>query len=113
VKKVSGRGDELVRRSVGGRLHLEPKFRIDHFQGKRYLDIGCGASLEEDAGIARSAGQNWDVSEQGSRSVCRFTSDAENLNLFDIISKREDLHAAFDFTLYWRVIMCIHNPIGL
>ena len=111
VKRVSGRGERAARRGIGGRLYLEPKFSIDHFQGKRCLDIGCGAGRWTKTLVSLGARvKAMDVSEQGLKSTRRFTSDTEYLDLFDIIPKREDLHAAFDFTLCWGVIMCTHDP---
>ena len=51
-----------------------------------------------------------DVSEHGLQSVRRFTSDAEALDIFDVIPKRPDLHKAFDFTLCWGVLIHTHDP---
>jgi 2-polyprenyl-3-methyl-5-hydroxy-6-metoxy-1,4-benzoquinol methylase len=111
VKKVTGRADRAARRGIGGLLYLEPKFPIDHFRGKRCLDIGCGAGRWTKTLISLGARvKAVDVSEHGLKSTRRFTSDIESLNLFEIIPKREDLHVAFDFTLCWGVIMCTHDP---
>lgn len=99
------------RRDVGGRLYLEPKFPIDFFQGKRCLDIGCGAGRWTRTMLSLGARvKSVDVSEHGLKSTRRFNEDVESLNLFDILEKRPDLHKAFDFTLCWGVIMCTHDP---
>jgi len=42
VSRWRRRAEAEGRRDVGGRLYLEPKFPIDHFRGKRCLDLGCG-----------------------------------------------------------------------
>ncbi|HLO76167.1 MAG TPA: class I SAM-dependent methyltransferase [Magnetospirillum sp.] len=99
------------RRSIGGRLYLEPKFPIDYFQGKRCLDVGCGAgrwtrTLQALGGRVKST----DVSNHGLQSTRRFNDDVERLSLFDIKAARPDLHGAFDFTLCWGVLMCTHDP---
>lgn len=105
-----GRRDEQ-RREVGGRLHLHPKFPVDHFQGKRCLDIGCGAGRWTRALMALGATvKSVDVSRHAVRSTRRFNDDVESLNLFDILERRPDLHGAFDFTLCWGVMMCTHDP---
>ncbi len=99
------------RRGVGGRLFLDPKFSIDFFKDKFCLDIGCGAGrwtrtmLELGAKV-----KSVDLSKNALKSMRRFNDDVEELNLFDIIEKRPDLHGAFDFTLCWGVVMCTHDP---
>ncbi|KPF85154.1 hypothetical protein IP70_13235 [alpha proteobacterium AAP38] len=98
-------------RDIGGRLYLEPKFPITYFEGKRCLDIGCGAgrwtkTLKSLGGQVKST----DVSRHGLESTRRVNDDVEALNLFDIIDKRPDLHGFADFTLCWGVLMCTHDP---
>lgn len=98
-------------RDIGGRLYLEPKFPIDYFEGKRCLDIGCGAgrwtkTLKSLGGRVKST----DVSRHGLESTRRVNDDVEALNLFDILDKRPDLHGFADFTLCWGVLMCTHDP---
>ncbi len=100
-----------VDRHIGGRLYLEPSFPIDFFQGKRCLDLGCGAgrwtrTLKTLGASVKSA----DVSPHALESTRRFNDDVEGLDLFDILDRRPDLHSAFDFTLCWGVIMCTHDP---
>lgn len=98
-------------RDIGGRLHLEPKFPIDFFQGKRCLDLGCGAGRWTRTLQALGARvKSTDVSSHGLMSTRRFNDDFQVLNLFDILPQRPDLHGAFDFTLCWGVIMCTHDP---
>jgi SAM-dependent methyltransferase len=111
VSVVSGRWRRRKRRAIGGRLLLEPKFAIDFLQGKRCLDIGCGAgrwtrTMLSLGGEVKAV----DVSENGLRSTRRFTADVEYLDLFDILQNRPDLHEAFDFALSWGVVMCTHDP---
>ncbi|MCA3391906.1 MAG: methyltransferase domain-containing protein [Cutibacterium sp.] len=99
-------------RDIGGRLHLDPKFSLDHFRGKRCLDIGCGAGRWTRTLMALGATvKSVDLSEHGLQSTLRFNSDVERLDLFDIIPHRSDLHEAFDFTLCWGVVMCTHDPL--
>src|SRR5271167_3828417 len=43
VSMLTGRLWREKQRAIGGRLYLDPKFPITFFQGKRCLDIGCGA----------------------------------------------------------------------
>jgi len=99
------------RRNVGGRLYLEPKFPLDYFQGKRCLDVGCGAgrwtkTLMALGGKVVSA----DVSRHALISTRRFNPDTSRLDIFDV-PNRPDLHQAFDFTLCWGVVMCTHDPL--
>jgi SAM-dependent methyltransferase len=99
-----------VDREVGGRQHLDLKFGIDHFRGKRCLDAACGAgrwtrTLQTLGASVKSI----DISEHGLKSVRRFNDDAERLDLFEL-PNRPDLHAAFDFTICWGVVMCTHDP---
>jgi SAM-dependent methyltransferase len=97
-------------RNVGGRQHLDLKFAVDYFRGKRCLDAGCGAGRWTKTLIALGAQvKSIDVSEYGLESVRRFNTDVECLDLFDI-ANRPDLHQAFDFTICWGVIMCTHDP---
>lgn len=99
-------------RNIGGRLFLNPKFRLDHFRGKRCLDIGCGAGRWTRTLLTLGATvKSVDMSEHGLQSTARFNQDVEKLNLFDIIPNRPDLHEAFDFTLCWGVVMCTHDPL--
>lgn len=99
------------RRDIGGKLYLEPKFPIDYFEGKRCLDLGCGAGRWTRTLLALGATvKSCDVSQHGLESTRRFNDDVEYLDLFDIEGKRHDLHAAFDFTINWGVVMCTHDP---
>jgi len=105
------RGRDERRMGIGGRLYLEPKFEIDHFAGKRCLDIGCGAGRWTRALIEMGASvKSVDVSEHALQSTRRFNEDVEKLDIFSIIREREDLHAAFDMTICWGVVMCTHDP---
>ncbi|PPD04279.1 MAG: hypothetical protein CTY29_06340 [Methylobacter sp.] len=110
ASKLSKMAGKHSKRAVGGKLYLEPKFPLDYFQGKKCLDIGCGAGrwtrtlLMLDAQV-----KSVDVGENALRSTRRFNADTEYLDIFDIQS-RADLHAAFDFVLCWGVIMCTHDP---
>lgn len=100
-----------ARREVGGRLYLEPKFAIDHFRGKRCLDLGCGPGRWTRTLLALGASvKSTDVSRHALLSTSRFNRDVEELDLFDILPERPDLHEAFDFTLCWGVLMCTHDP---
>lgn len=97
---------------IGGRLFLEPHLPVDFFQGKRCLDIGCGAgrwtrTLQALGGRVKSV----DVSTHALQSTRRFNDDVEFLDLFGIAGDRPDLHGAFDFVLCWGVIMCTHDPL--
>ncbi|MCZ8147596.1 MAG: class I SAM-dependent methyltransferase, partial [Roseomonas sp.] len=99
-------------RDIGGRLFLDPKFPVNHFRGKRCLDIGCGAGRWTRTLITLGATvKSVDMSEHGLQSTRRFNTDVEKLNLFDILPQRLDLHEAFDFTLCWGVVMCTHDPL--
>lgn len=107
----TGRRERAERRGIGGRLYLDPKFPIDYFQGKRCIDIGCGAGRWTRALQALGAAvTSTDVSEAGLASTRRFNADAQNVGLFEIGEARPDLVGAFDFTLCWGVIMCTHDP---
>lgn len=112
VKWLTGRAARATRRAVGGRLHLAPKLPLDHFRGKRCLDIGCGAGRWTRTLLALGASvKSVDVSEHGLKSTRRFNGDVERLDLFEIEDRRPDLHEAFDFTLCWGVVMCTHDPL--
>lgn len=107
VRSLLGKNE---RRGIGGRLYLEPKFPVNYFEGKRCLDIGCGAgrwtkTLMTLGGNVTSV----DVSENAIKSTSRFNPDTSRLDIFDIPT-RPDLQGAFDFTLCWGVVMCTHNP---
>ena len=111
VAKVTGRAQRRERRGVGGRLYLEPKFPIDFFREKRCLDLACGAGRwTRTLRCLGATVKATDVSEHGLISARRFTDDVERLDLFDVLPHRPDLHAAFDFTLNWGVVMCTHDP---
>lgn len=98
-------------RNVGGRLYLKPSFPIDYFQGKRCLDVACGAGRWTRTMQALGASvKSIDVSPHGLASTRRFNDDVEELNLFDILPQRKDLHGTFDFVLCWGVVMCTHDP---
>ncbi len=99
------------KRDTGGRLHLEPKFPIDYFRGKHCLDLGCGAGRWTRTLLTLGATvKSADVSPHALQSTRRFNTDVEELNLFDILDRRRDLHEGFDFTLCWGVAMCTHDP---
>lgn len=98
-------------RDIGGKLYLEPKFPIDFFQGKRCLDIGCGAGRwTKTLKTLGAQVKSTDVSRHGLASTRRINDDVEELNLFDILEKRPDLQGYADFTLCWGVLMCTHDP---
>lgn len=98
-------------RDIGGRLYLEPKFPIDFFKGKSCLDIGCGAGRwTKTLKTLGAKVKSTDVSRHGLLSTRRLNDDVEELNLFDILEKRPDLHSYADFTLCWGVLMCTHDP---
>lgn len=110
VKLLNGIFKSNDRRSIGGRLYLDPKFEIDFFKSKKCLDFGCGAgrwtrTLIELGGKVKSV----DVSEYAIRSTKRFNRDVEEVDVFDV-PNRTDLQAAFDFVLCWGVLMCTHDP---
>ncbi len=110
LSRLSGRHARQVRRGLGGRLILEPKFPVDFFQGKRCLDAGCGAGRWSKTLLSLGANmKSIDVSQHGLESTRRFHPDVEKLSLFDIPT-RPDLQRAFDFTICWGVIMCTHDP---
>lgn len=95
--------------NIGGRLLLEPKFDINHFQGKNCLDVACGAGRWSKTLISLGAHvKSIDVSENALKSVSRFNNDFEKLNVFNI-KDRSDLHHQFDFTIAWGVIMSTHD----
>lgn len=104
-------GDSEQRRNIGGRLLLEPKFPSNHFQGKRCLDVGCGAGRWTKTLMLLGAQvKSVDVSEHALVSTKRINNDVEYLNLFDIIPNRSDLHGSFDFTMCWGVVQHTHDP---
>ena len=97
-------------RNMGGRKQLDLRFSLDYFQGKRCIDIACGAGRWTRTLMALGAQvKSVDVSEHGLESVKRFNPDVERLNLFDI-ANRADLHEQFDFALAWGVVMSTHDP---
>ena len=103
--------DPQRNRDIGGRLYLNPTFPIDFFEGKRCLDLGCGAGRWTRTLQALGASvKSTDVSPNGLASTRRFNDDVEELNMFDILPNRPDLHGAFDFTICWGVVMCTHDP---
>jgi len=105
------RGLTQSRRGIGGKLYLNSKFAIEHFKGKRCLDIGCGAGRWTRTLMALGAQvKSVDVSPNALKSTGRFNRDVEALNLFEILEERRDLHEAFDFTLCWGVVMCTNDP---
>lgn len=112
LRTITGVNRRTLRRGVGGRLYLDPKFPIDYWQGKRCLDIGCGAGRWTRTLLSLGARvKSVDVSEHGLQSTRRFNSDVSRLDLFEIIPKRPDLHGLFEFVLCWGVVMCTHDPL--
>lgn len=108
-RRLRGQGED--RRGIGGRLYLEPQFDINHFQGKRCLDVGCGAGRWTKSLLTLGAEvKSVDVSEHALKSTGRFNPDVERLDIFEIAEKRSDLHESFDFTICWGVVMCTHDP---
>ncbi len=111
IKQVRQWFQGAQRQNVGGRLFLSPKFPIQFFQGKRCLDIGCGAgrwtrTMQVLGGKVKSV----DVSSHGLEATRKFNEDVEEVNLFDIGEQFPHLHEAFDFTICWGVVMCTHDP---
>jgi len=105
------RAGRETQRDVGGRLYLEPKFPIDHFRGKCCLDLGCGPGRWTRTLLTLGATvKSTDVSRHALLSASRFNKDVEELDLFEILESRPDLHEAFDFALCWGVLMCTHDP---
>lgn len=112
VAEAMGRRARAERRGVGGRLYLDPLFPVDFFQGKRCLDIGCGAGRWTRAMLALGGRvKSIDVSAAGLASTRRFNDDVEAVELFEIGTERADLCDAFDVTVCWGVIMCTHDPL--
>jgi 2-polyprenyl-3-methyl-5-hydroxy-6-metoxy-1,4-benzoquinol methylase len=112
LRLLSGYDARAKQRGMGGRLYLDPKFDILHFEGKRCLDIGCGAGRWTRTLMSLGASvKSVDMSEHGLKSTARFNPDVEKLDLFDIAARRSDLQQAFDFTLCWGVVMCTHDPL--
>jgi SAM-dependent methyltransferase len=99
VSALSGRSKRRDRRGVGGRLYLQPKFNVEHFQHKYCLDVGCGAGRWTRSLISLGARvKSMDVSRNGLASTRRFNHDVEYPDLFDLI-RRADLHGKFEFCL--------------
>lgn len=95
---------------LGSTLRLQPAFSIDHFLGKRCLDVGCGAGRWTKALMALGGKvKSTDTSENGLLSVRRFNDDVEALDLFEL-ANRSDLQRQFDFTICWGVLMHTHDP---
>jgi 2-polyprenyl-3-methyl-5-hydroxy-6-metoxy-1,4-benzoquinol methylase len=112
ILHANGELERAERRGVGGRLYLEPKFPIDYFKGKKCLDIGCGAGRWTKTMLSLGGKvKSLDASKSGVKSTLRFNDDVEQCNLFDLKSKRSDLHGKFDFVLCWGVVMCTHDPL--
>jgi 2-polyprenyl-3-methyl-5-hydroxy-6-metoxy-1,4-benzoquinol methylase len=98
------------RMGLGSKLTLQPPFPVDYFQGKRCLDVGCGAGRWTKALMTLGAAvKSTDTSPHGLRSVRAFNDDVEELDLFELMGRR-DLHAAFDFAICWGVMMHVHDP---
>jgi 2-polyprenyl-3-methyl-5-hydroxy-6-metoxy-1,4-benzoquinol methylase len=96
--------------NLGGRQLLDIKFSTDHFQGKRCLDVACGAGRWTRTLQALGANvKSIDVSEHGLQSVRRFNSDTERVDIFNIPDNQQLLNK-FDFTLGWGIVMHTHDP---
>src|SRR5260370_13211300 len=84
---------------------------MGHSRGNGWLDVGCGPGRWTRTLLALGASvKSTDVSRHALLSTSRFNRDVEELDLFDILPERPDLHEAFDFTLCWGVLMCTHDP---
>ena len=72
---------------MGGRQSLNLKFSPRYFQGKRCLDIACGAEVWTKTLLTPGAKIRSGDLSQGS-----------------------DFYEALDFTINWEVVMCTHDP---
>jgi len=110
VENYLGLGHQAKDRNIGGRQNLDLRFSLNYFQGKRCLDVACGAGRWTKTLLALGAHvKSVDVSKHGLESVRRFNDDVEHLDVFDI-PQRSDLIKAFDFTLGWGIVMHTHDP---
>lgn len=110
--EIEARQNRAERRGVGGRLYLAPLFPIDFFQGKRCIDIGCGAGRWTKTLISLGANvKSVDVGDAALESTRRFNADVERLSIFEL-RDRTDLNSQFDFALCWGVVMCTHDPLA-
>jgi len=110
VEDFLGLGRFPKTRDTGGRQNLDLRFSPFYFQNKKCLDAACGAGRWTKALLALGAKvKSIDTSKEGLKSVRRFNDDVEQLDIFEI-SKRPDLHKAFDFTICWGLLMCTHDP---
>ena len=95
---------------LGSTLRLDPAFPLSHFEGKKCIDVGCGAGRWTKALLALGADvKSTDTSPSGLAAVRQFNADVEDQDLFGL-AERTDLHQQFDFAICWGVLMHTHDP---
>jgi len=101
---------DSTNRDVGGRQNLELRFSPRYFEGKKCLDVACGAGRWTKTLLTLGAEvKSIDVSEHALKSVRRFNSDVEKVDIFEI-PHRKDMYRTFDFSLGWGIVMHTHDP---
>ncbi|MFQ5757133.1 MAG: class I SAM-dependent methyltransferase [Acidiferrobacterales bacterium] len=88
---------------------------IDVFliKGKECADIGCGMgrwtrTLQK---IGAASVLSVDMSESALQSVRRYNDRVMKANIMTLIREYPELKEQFDFTVFWGVAMCTHDPL--
>jgi len=98
-------------KSMGSRVldfPLDPQL----IHGKKCIDVACGMGrwTRTMQALGASSVLSTDISESALKSVSRFNKNVVKANIMEIPQEHPDWIEKFDFTNFWGVAMCTHDP---